>query len=166
MNVDHSIPPDVSIPETTCKSGFLGVALGQPPRPQILDLHISPHYPLEFFYIDGLVCLYRATAHSASSTNSRAQRQSVIKRNPKWQHRSPLHNRVARSGQGKTGHLLPFLPPFPYTSALLYPSPCPPHPALRSNSLKSSGGALYCSWVWGRSPTESNLPNGYNFGAF
>jgi len=36
-------PPDVSIPETTSESGFLGVALDQTPR--ISDLHISPHYP-------------------------------------------------------------------------------------------------------------------------
>ena len=52
-------PPDISIPETSRGSGFLGVALGQTPR--ILDLHITALPGLENFYIGGHVsCLYRA----------------------------------------------------------------------------------------------------------
>ena len=111
----------------------------RPNPPDFGSSHITTLPTLEFFYIDGLVCLYRATVLRRLTRECKGR--VWYKETQNWQHKSPSHNRVARSDQGKTRHLLP---PFIYTSALLYPSPCPPHPPLRSNSLKSSA-VLYTS---------------------
>jgi len=114
----------------------------------------------------------------STACNLRTQRHGKKKEALHWQYGSPSRSGVARWGQGKPGHLLPFLLLFSYASAVLSPFhalltlPLELSVGPLKSSYRVSGGSRICqrradhgecpeleriTWVWptGTEPQRS-----------